>query len=220
MIAPELISDSIPPLHLDDTGERVLFVMHEHNVSQLPVVDGNSYIGLVTMEDVINMKHLNQPLQNFTQIFRKPFVKETAHIFEVMKSALEFNVRVVPVINDEHRYLGLISAESCLRAFAVLNSVKDAGGILELEIPVKDYQLSEVARIVEENQAEILCLYTNINQREQKAEITIKLNTSEISGIIAAFERYEYEVISVYNDTEYEEDLKDRYDSLMRYLNV
>ena len=220
MIAPELISDSIPPLHLDDTGERVLFVMHEHNVSQLPVVDGNSYIGLVTMEDVINMKHLNQPLQNFTQIFRKPFVKETAHIFEVMKSALEFNVRVVPVINDEHRYLGLISAESCLRAFAVLNSVKDAGGILELEIPVKDYQLSEVARIVEENQAEILCLYTNINQGEQKAEITIKLNTSEISGIIAAFERYEYEVISVYNDTEYEEDLKDRYDSLMRYLNV
>lgn len=220
MIAPELISDSIPPLHLDDTGERVLFVMHEHNVSQLPVVDGNSYIGLVTMEDVINMKHLNQPLQNFTQIFRKPFVKETAHIFEVMKSALEFNVRVVPVINDEHRYLGLISAESCLRAFAVLNSVKDAGGILELEIPVKDYQLSEVARIVEENQAEILCLYTNINQSEQKAEITIKLNTSEISGIIAAFERYEYEVISVYNDTEYEEDLKDRYDSLMRYLNV
>lgn len=220
MIAPDLISHSIPPLHLDDTGEQVLLAMHEYNVNQLPVVDGNSYIGLVTMEDVINMKHLNQPLKNFTQIFRKPSVKDTAHIFDVMKSALEYNVRVVPVINDDHKYLGMISAESCLRAFAVLNSVKDAGGILELEIAVKDYSLSEVARIVEENDAEILCLYTNINQREQKAEITIKLNTSEVSGIIAAFERYEYVVTSVYNDAEYAEDMKDRYDLLMRYLNV
>ena len=220
MIAPDLISHSIPPLHLDDTGEQVLLAMHEYNVSQLSVVDGNSYIGLVTMEDVINMKHLNQPLKNFTQILRKPFVKDTAHIFDVMKSALEYNVRVVPVINDDHKYLGMISAESCLRAFAVLNSVKDAGGILELEVAVKDYSLSEVARIVEENDAEILCLYTNINQREQKAEITIKLNTTEVSGIIAAFERYEYEVTCVYNDTEYAEDMKDRYDLLMRYLNV
>ncbi len=220
MIAPDLISHSIPPLHLDDTGEQVLLAMHEYNVSQLPVVDGNSYVGLVTMEDVINMKHLNQPLKNFTQIFRKPSVKDSAHIFDVMKSALEYNVRVVPVINDDHKYLGMISAESCLRAFAVLNSVKDAGGILELEVAVKDYSLSEVARIVEENDAEILCLYTNINQREQKAEITIKLNTTEVSGILAAFERYEYVVTSVYNDAEYAEDMKDRYDLLMRYLNV
>ena len=220
MIAPELISHTVPPVHLDDTGEQVMMVMHEYNVSQLPVVDGNSYIGLVTMEDIINIKHLSNPLQSFTQTFRKPFVKDTAHIFDVMKAAIEFNVRVVPVVNDEQRYLGLVSAESCLRAFAILNSVKDAGGILELEIPVKDYLMSEVAKIVEENEAEILCLYTNINQREQKVEITIKLNTTEVSAIVAAFERYEYEVIAIYNDTEYTEDLKDRYDSLMRYLNV
>ena len=215
MIAPELISDSIPPLHLEDSGEQVLLVMHDCNVSQLPVVDGSSYVGLVTMEDVINMKHLNQPLsQQLNQALSQ------SHIFDVMKSALEFNVRVVPVLDEDHKYLGLISAESCLRAFAVLNSVKDAGGILELEVAVKDYSLSEVARIVEENEAEILCLYTNIIQQTQRAQITIKLNTTEVSGIIAAFERYEYEVTSVYNDTEYAEDMKDRYYSLMRYLNV
>ncbi len=220
MIAPELISHTVPPVHLDDTGEQAMMIMHEYNVSQLPVVDGNSYIGLVTMEDIINIKHLSNPLQSFTQTFRKPFVKDTAHIFDVMKAAIEFNVRVVPVINDEQRYLGLVSAESCLRAFAILNSVKNAGGILELEIPVKDFLMSEVAKIVEENEAEILCLYTNINQQEQKVEITIKLNTTEVSAIVAAFERYEYEVIAIHNDTEYTEDLKDRYDSLMRYLNV
>lgn len=220
MIAPNLISDSISPLHLTDSGEQALMVMHEHNISQLPVVDGNSYIGLVTMEDLINLKHLSHPLSDFTQAFRKPFVKDTAHIFDVMKAAVDYNVRVVPVIDEDHRYLGLISAETCLRAFAVLNSVKDAGGILELEVAVKDYMMSEVAKIVEENEAEILCLYTNINQQTQKAEITIKLNTTEVSAIVAAFERYEYDIKAIHNDSEYTDDLKVRYDALMRYLNV
>lgn len=220
MIAPNLISQSIPALRLEDTGEQALMIMHEHNVSQLPVTDGSRYVGLVIMEDIINMKHLSKPLKNFSQSFRQPFVKDTAHIFDVMKAALEFNVRVIPVINDEHKYLGLISAESCLRAFAVLNSVKNAGGILELEIPVNNYSLSEIARIVEENEVDILCLYTNINTEGNKAEITLKVNTTEVAAIVAAFERHEYDVKAIHNDTEYTEDLKERYDSLMRYLNV
>ena len=127
---------------------------------------------------------------------------------------------MVPIIDEDQAYLGLISAESCLRAFATLNSVKEAGGILELAVPVKDYQLSEVARIVEDNDAEILCFYTNINQADQKVEITIKLNTTEVSAIVASFERYEYEVKAIHNDTEYTEDLRERYDSFMRYMNV
>lgn len=220
MITPDIISDSIPPLHLDDTGAQALLTMHEYNVRQLPVVDGMSYIGLLTMEDIIGLKNLSRPLKNFLQSFRKPFVKNTAHIFDVIKSALEFNVRVVPVVNDDHKYLGLVTAEGCLRAFAVLNSVNDGGAILELEISAKDYQMSKIAQIVEDNHAEILCLYTHSNPQTKNTEITLKLNTVEVSGIIASLERYEYEVKSVYNDSEYTEDLKERYDLLMRYLNV
>jgi acetoin utilization protein AcuB len=220
MIAPHLISETIPALQLEDTGEKALLVMHEFSINQLAVLDGSTYVGLVTMEEVISMKQLGKPLKNFTHTFRQPFVKDTAHIFDIMKTAVEFSVRVIPVINDENKYLGLISAESCLRAFAVLNSVKEPGGIVELEIPVSRYSLSEIAKIVEENEADIVCFYTNIRQEESKAEITLKLNTTEVTAIVAAFERYEYEVKAIYNDSEYTEDLKDRYDALMRYLNV
>src|ERR1041385_1661395 len=111
MIAPHLISKSIPPLHLDDSGEHALLAMQEYDVSQLPVVDGNSYAGLVTMEDIMLMKPLNKPLKNFSQSFRQPFVKQTAHLFDIMKAAMEFNVRIVPVINEDHKYLGVVSAE-------------------------------------------------------------------------------------------------------------
>jgi len=220
MIAPHLISESIPPLHIEDSGDQALLVMLEYNVSQLPVTDGELYAGLVTREDVLHMKPLSEPLKNFSSSFRQPFVKSTAHLFDMIKAAIEFNVRIIPVVNEEQKYLGLVSAESCLRAFAVLNSLKEAGGILELEIAAKNYSLSELAGIVEEQQSEILCLYTNINHAEQKVEVTIKLNTTEVAALIAAFERYEYEVKAVHNDTEYTADLKERYDSFMRYLKV
>jgi hypothetical protein len=94
------------------------------------------------------------------------------------------------------------------------------GAILEVEIALSDYSLSEVAQIAEENNATILCLYTNIRQQDAVVELTIKLNTGEVAGLIATFERYEYAVKAVHNDVQYTEEIKDRYDALMRYLNV
>ncbi len=200
MIAPEIISDITTALQTDENGEHALIQMHEHNMSQLPVLDGNKYIGLVTMEDVINMKHLSKPLKNFTDKFRRPFVLNTAHIFDVMKAAVDFNVRVVPVVDEQHHYLGLVSAESCLRAFATLNSVKNPGAIIEMQIAQQEFSLTEVARLAAEND--------------------VKLNTTDVASLIATFERFSYEIKEVHNEVAYTEDLKDRYDALMRYLNV
>lgn len=220
MIAPSLISDSIPPLHLQDSGEHALITLQEFNVSQLPVLDGNKYVGLITIDEIIHQKHLSHAIQSFQLPARNPFVLNTAHIFDVMKAAVEFNVRIVPVVDEDAVYLGLISAESCLRGFAVLNSVKDSGAIIEMEIDHPAYSLSEIARIAEENSANILCFYTNIRPQDGIVEITLKLNTTDVTTLIAAFERFDYEIKSVYNDSEFTEELKDRYDGLMRYLNV
>jgi predicted transcriptional regulator len=107
-----------------------------------------------------------------------------------------------------------------MRAFATLQSVMDEGGIITLSVPIKDFQLSEIARIVESNNAMILAYYSHIDQAAESIDVTLKLNTNELSAIIAAFERYEYDVDGVYNDEKYDEDVKDRYDALMKYLDV
>lgn len=220
MIAPNLISDSIPPLHLEDSAEHALITMQEFNVSQLPVLDGKIYVGLVTLDEIINLKHLSHTIKSFQLPVRKPFVRDTAHIFDIMKAAIDFNVRIVPVVNENFEYLGLVSAESCLRGFATLNSVKDPGAIIELEIEQTDYQLSEIARIAEDNDIKILSFYTNLRHEDGVVEITLKLNTTDVNSLVASFERFDYEVKAVHNEVEYTEELKDRYDALMRYLNV
>jgi acetoin utilization protein AcuB len=220
MLARQIISDAIKPLRITETGEQALIFMHEYNVSLMPVVDNGNYMGLLAMEDIIRLKHLSSPLSEFQQAFNKASIKEDAHIFDVMKASIEFNVKIIPVLDEDGQYLGVISAENCLRAFASLNSIKDHGSVIDLEMPLKDFQFSEIARVVEENDASVLCCYTNIDQVHALAQVTIKVNTSDVAAIVAGFERYEYTVKGVFSETDYTEDMKDRYDSFMRYLNV
>jgi acetoin utilization protein AcuB len=220
MYAREIVSEGLKPLDLNDSGERAMVRMHEYNVNQLPVTDGDKYIGLITMEEIVALKHLNDPIKDLEIQLKRPYVHEDAHLFEVMKAALEYGVKVVPVLSADEKYIGLITAESCMRAFATLQSVMNEGGIITLSVPVKDFQLSEIARIVESNNATILAYYSNINQTTSLIDVTLKLNTNELSAIISAFERYEYEVDGVYNDEEYNEHVKDNYDALMKYLDV
>ena len=220
MYANEIVSEGLKPLDLSDSGESAIVRMHEYNVNQLPVTDGDKYIGIINLDEIVALRHLNDPIKDLQLPLKRPYVHENAHMFEVMKAAVEYSVKVVPVLSNDEKYIGLITAESCMRAFATLQSVMDEGGIVTLSIPVKDFQLSEIARIVESNNATILAYYSHIDQATGMVDVTLKLNTSEMSAIISAFERYEYEVEGVYNDENYNEDVKDNYDALMKYLDV
>jgi acetoin utilization protein AcuB len=220
MYAREIVSEGLKPLDLMDSGESAIIRMHEYNVNQLPVTDDEKYIGLINLEEIVALRHLNDPIKELQIPLKRPYVHENAHLFEVMKAAVEYNVKVVPVLSLQEKYIGLITAESCMRAYATLQSVMDEGGIITLSVPVKDFQLSEIARIVESNNAAIVAFYSHIDPATSNVDVTIKLNTIELSAIISALERYEYDVKGVYNDEEYNEDVKDNYDALMKYLNV
>lgn len=221
MFATQIISDIIKPIDYNATGEKALFLLHEFNINQIPVIENGNYIGLISFDEITLLKHLDEPLKNVHKTLQKPYVRASSHLFDVMKAAVEYNVRVVPVLaNDSEEYLGLVTAESCLRAFAQLNSVLDEGAVLTIEIPHKDYQLSTIVRIVEENNAAIITLYTDINHETATVQLTLKLNTNEIQSIVNTFERYGYAINGLYQENEYTEDLKDRYDALLKYINL
>ena len=50
-------------------------------------------------------------------------------------------------------------------------------------------------------------------------ELTIKVNIAEIDAIIKDFERFEYKVKASYQEGGSKDDMMERYESLMRYLN-
>ena len=81
-----------------------------------------------------------------------------------------------------------------------------------------DYSLAQIAQIVESNNAKILSAYITSNEESTHTEVTLKVNTSNLTSIIRTFERYDYQVKAAYQDKDAEEDLRQRFDALMNFM--
>ena len=99
--------------------------------------------------------------------------------------------------------------------------MRDEGGILVVRMKgLKDYLLSDIARLVESNNAYVLSSYLRNVPNSTDIRLTLKVSTTEIQHIVSTLERFEYEVEAWYREDDSQEELKDRYDSLMNYLNI
>jgi hypothetical protein len=117
--------------------------------------------------------------------------------------------------------MGLITLNDLLQRFAGLSALKHPGGIIELELNVNDYTLTQIAQIVEGNNAKILSMYVSSPQDSMLLIVTLKVNTTDITSILQTFYRYDYKVKASYMESEELESLmKNRYDEFMKYLSI
>lgn len=220
MKAIDLISKNVPSLKTSDTGGRGLRLMNEFHVSHLPIVNENQFLGLISEEDILNAHGEEDPIGSLPLSVLRPFIHDYEHLFEVLKVATEFKLTIVPVIDKEENYLGLITRDDLLNYFAIQTDILEPGGIIVLELGINDYNLSEIVRILESNHAKILCIFAGTNYDSTKMELTIKINQTELQPIISDLNRYNYVVKETFQEAEYFDNLKERYDSLMNYLNI
>lgn len=220
MFAHELISDSIPALRTSDTVQKVHERMAEFRVNHLPIVNDKQFLGLVSDEDLIEVQDSGAPVGSLSLSLHNPFVYEEQHIYDVIRLFYEQKLSVVPVLDSNRNYKGLISINTMMEYIATITSVKEPGGIIILEITNRNNSLAHISQIVESDNAQILSSYVQSFPDSTKLEITLKLNRSDLSSIIASFLRYDYNVKATFNDTKSDDGTSDRYDQLMNYLDI
>ncbi|MBW7936736.1 MAG: CBS domain-containing protein [Flavobacteriales bacterium] len=220
MIAEDLISNEIPPLKTSDSGLKALTWMEEFRVSHLPIVNHQDLLGVISEEDIFNLNSPEDALGNHRLSLYRPYVKSHQHLYEVIKIATELNLSIVPVIDTNEKYLGLVTMPDLVKALATLASVKDTGAIIVLELNERDYNLSQIANIVESNDCRILSVYLRSVPDSTKLDVVLKLNRTDLRGVLATFNRYNYTVKASYMETGYDEDMRERFDLLMNYLNM
>ena len=220
MLAAELISNSIPPLKTSDTVQKSLERMAEFKLYHFPIVNEVQFLGLIAEDDLIEIRDGEQHIGSLPLTLLNPFVYEDAHVYDVIRLFNQLQLSVVPVLDYKKNYLGLISINNILEYIATIYSVKEYGGIVVLEISNRNNSLAHMAQIVEADNAQILSSYVQSFPDSTKLEITLKINKTELSGIVASFERYNYQVKAVFNGTASDDGTEDRYNSFMNYLNV
>lgn len=220
MLANQLISNNILPVMKDDTGEAVIIMMGLFHVRHLPIINEDRLVGIIS-EDDIYTQDVNITIDHYTQESSMISVMPDDHLFEVMGVMSDNKLSMIPVVDKNGYYLGVISQNDLLQFYANSFSFAEPGSIILLEVPRIDYSLEEISRIVEADGASILSSFLSEEPSNRNTIlVTIKLNKMEVSDVIASLERHEYLIRSSFTEEDFVDELNDNYNHLMRFLDV
>ena len=221
MIASSLLSNVVPVLKKDDTCAQALGWMDLFRVSHLPVLEGETYVGLLSDEIMYTHGSIHDTIGMLDIPREMTFVYEDVHMYDVIGVASSRLLSVVPVLNRKEVYQGSILLTDILHNIDKLLCIDDPGGIIVLEVNKIDYSLAEVAQIVEYNEAKVLSCYVTCMPDSNKVEITLKVNTARIEPILDSFIRYRYVIKNTFvSGEDINEEMRDRYGQLLKFMEM
>jgi acetoin utilization protein AcuB len=220
MNARDLINDTLQPLTLNDTGLKALHRMEELRADHIPIISDHRYIGMISEEDILKLTALDQALENQKLSLIHPFVRAGQPVFEVVRTMSQDKLTLIPVLDENNAYLGLITLSDVLKHYSDSGIFEDANGVIVIEMGPKNYSMAELARLIESEDAKIISSYVTPNPRNETIDVTLKINQQELSRILSSLSRHGYFVKEHYHQSEFMDDLKSRYDSLMNYLGI
>jgi IMP dehydrogenase len=109
------------------TISEVLAITHRHNISGVPVVDGNELVGIVTSRDMRFERRLEDPVSKI--MTGKEFlvtVTENASQDEVLQLLHRHRIEKVLVVNDDFELRGLITVKDIQKSSDFPNAAKDS----------------------------------------------------------------------------------------------
>jgi len=225
MIAEDLLNQMIPPLKVSDTVRKAAKWLEEFHVGQLPVLDDRLYRGLVTESDLLDFEQTHDDgklLSGLALGFADVHVQHDQHFYRIMEVAIQNKVQLVPVLNDEQEYMGVVTVSDTLAAFGQPPIAAGQGAVLVMSMEERDYSLSTISRYVEENNAKILSAHVAQDEHDPyRIRLTMKVNTPSLTRIVATLERFGYAITAQFSGvSELGEDEQDRYDALLKYLSL
>lgn len=221
MVAKELMTSNMPTIKTSNSGVEALSLMDEYKISHLPIVNNSKLLGIISDTDIFNLKMPEEPIGNHNLALESTYCFENDHLYLIAEVMERLKLSVLPIVSSEIEYLGAIEKNILTSALFKMLSLAGPGGIVCLNVKEVNYSMVEISRIVEDGGAKILSSSVVVDYERLMYIVTLKLNREDITSAIKAFERYGYNVESWYMDNGMLDSvLQERYDSLVRFLDV
>ena len=187
MLTREIQTQSLPPLHLTDKVYQALQLMNDNHVTHLPIIDGEKYVGIISEEDLLVAENEHAELNTLQQSFSNAFVKDDEHFLRAVQIAAENALSIVPIVSETNELVGTLAYNDLLKHASEFMSLNEPGGLLVLEMESNQYSFNEISKIIETNDAQITQLNTSNDPETGIMQVTIRINKSEVSDIVATF---------------------------------
>lgn len=219
MLTSSHISANYYDISLSNRISSVLDKMNELYSKQLAVVDQGIYYGLIDEDQLCDQANTDLNLEALKHLFQFIYIFDYQHIYDALPLMVLNNLCIVPVVDKNLTYLGTLTRESLL---ADLNSKigKPDAAIICIELGAYDHSLSHISRIIE---AENTAIYSStIHQipNSTKLELTLQVNKANISAVVAALWRHDYQIKATFGESYDQSTIQSRYDHLMNYLDM
>ncbi|MFN4145764.1 MAG: CBS domain-containing protein [Runella sp.] len=222
MLAEELINPTTPTLTPLDSVGRAVDLMDELGFRQLALVENEVYKGLLSEDTLLNFADDTQLLSELNLPPNPVHAHHSQHIYEVMGIANQYQLDTVPVLDEDKLYAGSILVSDMIAKFTDLLGTQEKGAILIIKIKSYDYSMSEISRLIEANNTKIISSYFLGSENDifGEATLTLKLNRTNVSAVIATLERFGYDIAGVFGQESYEHPDQHRLNLLLRYLET
>lgn len=219
MTVQDLLDLTLEPLRADDAVFDALTDAVEAEVEQFPVVDAEGrLVALVSETQLMEHAGAMTPIGDLPA--GEPVsVRRDTHSFEAALQMMRHHLDVLPVVDEDGVLLGVVRRTTLFDTLSRMLSVGDAGSIVVLEMPERDYALGQMIYVVEQNGAKVLSVASE-HEPSGIARVTLKLNVSDSSRIRAVLEQRGYRVAATFGEEARDEELQYRVEQFMRYLDL
>lgn len=218
------LSEACSPLAYEitnsDTVAYALNKMNDLHIHQLVVLDQDAFLGLITEEQLLNAEDEDQKIGKQYTHFKFVYLYASQHIYDALQYMSSHQLALLPIMDKDNKYLGALTATELLAQLNTTLGNTEQGAIIVLELGRLDVSFSHIAHIIESENIRIRNTAIREIPDSSKMELTIKVDKQNIANLVATLWRNDYHVKATFNDGSPDSDIKERYDSLMNYLNL
>jgi acetoin utilization protein AcuB len=188
MFCDQIMSYDIQPLNVHDKVADALAVMEERHMAQLPVVEGDKYLGMIEQDDLLDEKP-DTLLFDLVGSLIGAAVRGNDYFLIAVKACYLYDLDIVPVSNERQEFEGAITREALFRQLSKMTGSEEYGSMVVLEMERKDFAPGLFNRLVESNDALITQMNSWADPANSLMTVVIRINKEEISDIVASFQR-------------------------------
>lgn len=222
----DTVRTDIPFLRPSDDLDTAEQIIEDARLGGLPVVDEGKLTGAILERDLDAYREMLESKANHqlsSLVLPAPVTLPVGlHPYEAMKLFSKIPQRFIPIADKDATYAGLVLFEDVMTKVSNMLSADAEGVVIEMEVPAHQFRMSDVIRLIEQNDARVLNVASRLTESGEGQQITMKLQTLEPFRLQRTLERYSYVItyISHSDEAALLDDTQHKAQEFIRYLEV
>lgn len=154
MKVSEIMTKEVVSVGPDESVQRTISLMENHNLKEIPVVENNKLVGMVRFEDIITITKASPKMKIKNKMIQPPFLTPGAHSSEAIELILNTGIEAIPILNQHKKILGIVSDYDIIN-HEIGNNVfnQPVGRVMRSDIPTcsENSTISDVRKTMDFN---------------------------------------------------------------------